>query len=79
MQKFKIKVMRKNGNERTVTVYLDDATAELLKQANDQKLLNAYLLEEYKSSRSARQEEFWSQSLEEDMGNGIDYEDKRSY
>lgn len=79
MQKFKIKVMRKNGNERTVTVYLDDTTARLLKKTGDKKLLETYLLEEYKASRRARQEEFWNQSLEEDMENGVDYEDKHSY
>lgn len=79
MQKFKIKVTRKNGNERTVTVYLDDITAQLLKKTGDKKLLDTYLHEEYKDSRRARQEEFWNQSLEEDMENGIDYEDKRSY
>ena len=79
MQKFNLKVTRKNGNERTVTVYLDDTTAQLLEQASDPKLLDTYLHEEYKDSRRARQEEFWSQSLEEDMENGIDYEDKRSY
>lgn len=79
MQKFSLKVTRKNGNERTVTVYLDDTTAQLLKEAGDQKLLNTYLYEEYKASRRARQEEFWNQSLEEDMENGIDYEDKHKF
>lgn len=79
MRKFKIEVKRKNGNERTVTVYLDDTTAQLLEQAGDPKLLDAYLREEYKDSRRARQEEFWNQSLEEDMENGIDYEDKHAY
>lgn len=79
MQKFKIKVTRKNGNERVVTVYLDDTTARLLKKTGDKKLLDTYLREEYKDSRRARQEEFWNQSLEEDMENGIDYEDKRTY
>ena len=79
MQKFSLKVTRKNGNERTVTVYLDDTTAQLLKEAGDKKLLNTYLYEEYKASRRARQEEFWNQSLEEDMENGIDYEDKHTY
>lgn len=79
MQKFEIKVKRKNGNERTVTVYLDDITADLLKQTGDTKLLETYLREEYKTSRRSRQEEYWNQSLDEDMRNGIDYEDKRSY
>ncbi len=79
MQKFELEITRKNGKKRAVTVYLDDTTAELLKQAGDQKLLDTYLREEYKSSRRARQEEFWNHSLDEDMENGIDYEDKRSY
>lgn len=79
MQKFKFKVTRKNGNERTVTVYLDDTTAQLLKEADDPKLLTTYLYEEYKASRRARQEEFWNRSLDEDQENGIEYEDKRSY
>ena len=79
MQKFEIKVKRKNGNERTVTVYLDDITADLLKQTGDTKLLETYLREEYKTSRRSRQEEYWNQSLDEDMENGIDYEDKHLY
>ncbi len=79
MKKFKLKVIRKNGNERTVIVYLDDITARLLKQTGDQKLLNAYLKEEYKSSRRDRQEGYWNHSLEEDFENGIDYEDKHIY
>ena len=60
-------------------MYLDDTTARLLKKTGDKKLLETYLLEEYKASRRARQEEFWNQSLEEDMENGVDYEDKHSY
>ena len=79
MQKFNLKVTRKNGNERTVTVYLDDTTAQLLRQVGDQKLLETYLYEEYKASRKARQEEFWSQSLDEDYENGIEYEDKPTH
>jgi len=79
MQKFKLKVTRKNGNERTVIVYLDDTTARLLKQTGDHKLLEAYLKEEYKSSRRERQEEFWNHSLDEDFENGLDYEDKHMY
>lgn len=79
MQKFNLKVTRKNGDEITVAVYLDDTTAELLKQVDDQKLLDAYLYEEYKASRKARREVFWNQSLDKDSENGIDYEDKRFY
>lgn len=74
MEKFKIKVKRKNGKKRIVTVYLDDTTAQLLKQTGDKKLLYEYLRDEYVSSRKARRYEFWNQSLEEDAENGIDYE-----
>lgn len=76
MQKFFLSVTRKNGNEKTVVVYLDDITAELLKQTGDQKLIDAYLLEEYKASRRSRQEEFWNKSLEICLESGLDYEDK---
>lgn len=79
MQKYKIKVMRKSGEERTVTVYLDDITAQLLEQTGDEQLLDTYLHEEYKDSRQARQEAFWNQSLDEDLENGVDYEDKHTY
>lgn len=79
MQKFDLKVTRKNGDEITVAVYLDDTTAELLKQTGDQKLLDTYLYEEYKASRKTRREAFWNHSLDEDSENGIDYEDKRFY
>ena len=76
MKKYILKVTRKNGNEKDVAVYLDDTTASLLESVGDEKLLRTYLLEEYKSSRRERQEEFWNQSLDEDMENGIEYEYK---
>lgn len=76
MKKYKIEVTRKNGNKCEVAVYLDDTTASLLESVGDEKLLRTYLLEEYKSSRRDRQEEFWNQSLDEDFENGIDYEYK---
>ena len=79
MQKFKLKITRKNGAERIVTVYLDDMTAHLLKETGDAQLLDKYLREEYKASRRARQEVFWTRSLDEDMENGIDYADKYPY
>lgn len=78
MKKFDLKITQKNGEEITVAVYLDDTTAQLLKQTGDEKLLNAYLYEEYKTSRKTRREAFWNHSLDEDSENGIDYEDKRS-
>ncbi|MCH5165084.1 MAG: sigma-70 family RNA polymerase sigma factor [Clostridiales bacterium] len=79
MEKFKIEVTKKNGDKQTVTVYLDDTTAQLLKQTGDEKLLDAYLQEEYKDSRKARQDAYWNQSLEEDYENGIDYADEHDY
>lgn len=79
MQKFNLKVTRKNGDVITVAVYLDDVTAKLLQQAGDQKIIDAYLYEEYKSSRKARREAYWNRSLDEDLENGIDYEDRRFY
>lgn len=78
MKKFYLKVTRKNGKERTVPVYLDNITARLLIKSGDQELLKAYLYEEYKTSRRNRQEEFWNRSLDEDMENGVEYEDKHS-
>ncbi len=79
MKKYKLEVTRKNGNKRKVSVYLDDTTAALLEKVGDEKLLLMYLIEEYKDSRKARREEFWNRSLDEDLENGIDYEDKGSY
>lgn len=79
MKKYKLEVTRKNGNKRKVSVYLDDTTAALLEKAGDKKLLRTYLIEEYKASRKARREDFWNQSLDEDLENGIDYEDKHTY
>ena len=76
MKKYNLEVTRKNGNKKTVAVYLDDETAALLDNAGDEKLLRTYLIEEYKSSRREQQEEFWNRSLDEDFENGIDYEDK---
>jgi RNA polymerase sigma factor (sigma-70 family) len=79
MQKFNLKVKRKNGNERTIAVYLDDTTADLLKHTGDAELLDTYLREEYKDSRRSRQEAFWNRSLDEDLESGVDYEDKHFY
>lgn len=79
MQKFNLKVKRKNGNERTIAVYLDDTTADLLKRTGDAELLDTYLCEEYKDSRRSRQEAFWNRSLDEDLESGVDYEDKHIY
>ena len=78
MKKYSLAVTRKNGAVRTVTVYLDEETAELLERAGDEKLLNAYLLEEYKASRRERRERFWTHSLEEDIENSLDFEDKHT-
>lgn len=79
MKKYELKVTRKNGEKRTVAVYLDDTTAALLDSVGDEKLLRTYLLEEYRTSRRDRREGFWNQSLDEDFENGIDYEDKRKH
>lgn len=78
MKKYTLEVTRKNGSKCEVAVYLDDITASLLESVGDEKLLRTYLLEEYKSSRRERQEEFWNRSLDEDFENGIDYEDKHT-
>lgn len=79
MQKFNLKVSKKNGDEITVAVYLDEITAKLLQQSGDQKIIDAYLYEEYKASRKVRREVYWNRSLDEDLENGIDYEDRRFY
>lgn len=79
MQKFNLTVTQKNGKKKNVKVYLDDTTAELLKQTGDQKLIEAYLLEVYEESRKTRQASFWNRSLEADLEKGIDYEDKHPY
>lgn len=78
MKKFKLNVRRKNGNVRSVIVYLDDESAQMLVENGDEKLLEAYLLEEYKSSRRARQENWWNSSLEEQLENGKDFTDSTS-
>jgi len=79
MKKFKLNVRRKNRNVRKVTVYLDEKTARILELNSDKKLLEAYLLEEYKSSRRDRQENWWNSSLEEKLENGRDFVDNTSY
>lgn len=79
MKKYNLEITRKNGNVRTVAVYLDDTTAKLLEEAGDRKLLDEYLYEEYKYSRRARQEGWWNHSLDADVENGLDYEDEHIY
>ena len=49
----------------------------MLLQTGDKELLRQYLLEEYRTSRLERTETRRHQSLDDDMENGIDYEDKQ--
>lgn len=58
-------------------VYLEDKVADMLLQTGDKELLRQYLLEEYRTSRLERTETRRHQSLDDDMENGIDYEDKQ--
>ena len=77
MKKFKVKVILKNGEPKMSYVYLEDKVADMLLQTGDKELLRQYLLEEYRTSRLERTETRRHQSLDDDMENGIDYEDKQ--
>ena len=77
MKKFKVKVILKNGEPKMSYVYLEDKVADMLLQTGDKELLRQYLLEEYRTSRVERTETRRRQSLDDDMENGIDYEDKQ--
>ena len=77
MKKLVTPITLKNGERRTVKVYLDDHTYSLLMQTGDQALIEAYVTCEYDARNLERREQRHGTSLEAVIEGGHDYEDKR--
>ena len=76
MKKFITTTTTKGGKEKIIKVYLDDITAKLLEEANDDKLTQSYIIEEYKAKLIERKETRRCQSLDKSMEHGFDITDE---
>lgn len=79
MKKLTTEIETNENEKKAISVWLDNETAQLLNECNDEVLKHTYIVEEYNAKLIERKETRRHQSLDEDAENGIDYEDKRSY
>ena len=76
MKKLTAIVPKNNGTQKEVFVLVDNRTAEMLAQVGDKKLVNDYLVEEYRLYMSDHNEHRNTQSLDKSLDNGFDIEDE---
>lgn len=76
MKKLTTTVQTKDGTKREISVWLDDETAMVLLQSGDEKIIQDYIFEEYRTQLIERKETRRHQSLENSMENGFDIADK---
>lgn len=76
MKKFKATVMKKDGTTKEVFVVVDNKTAKMLSQLNDETAINEYLVEEYRMFMADRHEHLCTQSLDKSLDNGLELEDE---
>lgn len=76
MKKFETTITTKSGKEKIIKVFLDDITAKLLEEANDDELTRNYIIEEYKAKLIDRKETRRCQSLDKSMEHGFDIADE---
>lgn len=76
MKKLETNVAKKDGTTKRVFVYVDDKTAEVLAQIDDEQFVNDYLAEEYKMQMDNCHEHRYTQSLDKSIDNGFDIEDE---
>ncbi len=76
MKKLETKILGKNGIQRTISVWVEDATAKILEK-QDKDFIHDYIVDEYKASLSERRETRRHQSLNKSMDNGFDVADDR--
>ena len=77
MKKLKATITKKDGTQKEVFVIVDEQTAEMLKQLGDKKMVNEYLVEEYKIFMADVQEQRHTQSLDKSLDNGFDLVDEK--
>lgn len=77
MKKLKAIVTKKDGTTKEVYVVVDNRTAEMLAQLNDEKIVNDYLVEEYKMFMAEYHEHRYTQSLDKSLDVGLEIEDKK--
>lgn len=77
MKKLKATITKKDGTQKEVFVIVDEQTAEMLKQLGDKKMVNEYLVEEYKMFMADVQEQRHTQSLDKSLDNGFDLVDEK--
>lgn len=75
MKKFVTTITTKSGKEKSIKVYLDDITAKLLEEADDEELTRNYIIEEYKAKLIERKETRRCQSLDKSLEHGFDIVD----
>lgn len=75
MEKFTAKIDTSNGEGKTVSVWLDEGTAQVLRASGDEELIRRYVIEEYKASLIERKETRRHQSLEKSTDKGFDVVD----
>ncbi len=78
MKKYTTIVKTKNGREKEISVYLDDATALALDTANDERITHFYVVEEYIANLVTRKETRRHNSLEEMLAVGEEIADAES-
>ena len=77
MKRLKAIVTKKDGTIKEVFVDVDDQTAEMLAQLGDKKMVNDYLVEEYRMVMADYKYHRNVQSLDNYMKQGIEIEDTR--
>lgn len=77
MKKLKAVVTREDGTTKEVYVVVDEQTAEMLAKIEDKRIVNDYLVEEYKLFMADFRERRRTQSLDKSLENGFDIVDER--
>lgn len=77
MKKLKATVTKKDGTTKEVYVIVDNQTAEMLALLDDKKMVNDYLVDEYKMFMADRYHHRHAQSLDSSLEGGFEIEDKK--
>ncbi|MBO5884158.1 MAG: sigma-70 family RNA polymerase sigma factor [Clostridia bacterium] len=56
MEKYSSYIITNTGKKKEISVFLDDQTSKALDEANDIRITNAYITEEYKDNLTSRKE-----------------------
>ncbi len=72
MKKFEIEVITKQGNVKTVKIYVDDTTVELLSHCSEEEQ-RFYLEMEYRMRLNDKKQRRWNISLDKITDNGHEF------